>query len=269
MYLADYHNHSTVSPDSRTPLTVLCKKAVEAGLHELCVTDHWNLVDQRGQPLQRPFDWSRSLKEWKTCRTRFSGQLELRLGLEVGNGVIDMAATAETLKLPQLDFVIGSLHNAGEKYDLVGTFTAAHAVKSKAEAEAIIDDYVELLGQVAATEDYDVLGHINYLLRYLPPEYHLTLEPWWDQLAEVMKTVISKGKGIEVNTTQGSADPAEWLPYLKLYKDLGGQVLTFGSDSHRPHQVGGLIREAQEVARQAGFKWQTTFKHRTAFFCPL
>lgn len=269
MYLTDYHAHTTISPDARTTITQLCRAAVDAGVQEVCVTDHWNLADQQGVLSLGPLDWTPSLKQWKAARTKFTGQVELRLGVEVGNGLLDPDAVAQTLALPELDFVIGSLHSAGDKYGHVGFYTAAHQVQTREEAVALLEDYVDLTLRLAQSDGYDVLGHINYPLRYLPQEYHLTWEPWWDQLAEALRAAIAQGKGIEVNTTQATADVREWLPYLRLYRDLGGEVLTFGADSHRPHQVGGLIREAREVARSVGFRWVATYKRRVPFFTAL
>lgn len=268
MYLADYHTHSVISPDAAQTLHELCAAAVEAGLSEVCVTDHWNLVTQPGELQTEPLDWRPSLAQWERCRDEFAGKLELRLGVEVGNGILDLAVCRETLSLPQLDFAIGSLHNMSGKFHHKGIYTAARKAKSRQEGEAILEDYVNSLGELADSDSYDVIGHVLYPLRYLPKEFGLTLKPWWDRLAEAFKTAIAKGKGMEVNTTQG-ATVADWAPYLRLYRDLGGEVLTFGSDAHRVQYVGASIREARELAREAGFRWMTTYKSRTPFFSPL
>lgn len=267
MYYADYHSHSTISPDSVTPLYTLCKMAERAGLSELCVTDHWNLVDQLGTP-QPMFSWGASLKQYRALRDRFSGRVELRLGLEVGNGVLDPKAVEQVLSLPQLDFVIGSLHNLSPKYAAQGAYTVARQTASPDDARAMLDDYMDVLWDLANSDGYDVLGHVIYPLRYLPREYHMTLEPWWDKLAEILKVVIAKGKGMEINTSCGTTI-TDWIPYLKLYKDLGGEVLTFGSDSHHPDTVGAGIADCVALAREAGFKWLTTYKRRTPFFSAL
>lgn len=267
MYYTDYHTHSTISPDSQNTLYTLCKSTRRAGVRELCVTDHWNLVDQLGREQPR-FDWTASRKQYKALKERFLGKVELRLGLEVGNGVLDEAAVAAVLDQPELDFVIGSLHNLSPKYQNKGAFTVARQVSNAEEGKAMLDDYMEVLWQLANSDGYDVLGHVIYPLRYLPREYGLTLEPRWEKLAETLKVIIAKGKGMEINTSGGTT-VADWVPYLKLYKDLGGEILTFGSDAHRPQQVGAGIAEAYDLARDAGFRFVTTYKSRVPFFTTL
>ncbi len=268
MYLADYHTHSTLSPDAAQTLRELCTAAVEAGMDEVCITDHWNLVTQPGELQLEVLDWGPSLAQWMDCREEFAGQVELRLGVEVGNGILDLDVCQKTLALPQLDFAIGSLHNLSGKFHHKGMYTAARQVKRREEGEEILEDYVNSLEELAPSDSYDVIGHVLYPLRYLPPELHLTLEPWWDRLAEVFKAAVSQGKGMEVNTSQG-ATVADWAPYLRLYRDVGGEVLTFGSDAHRTRFVGGSIREAIDLAKSVGFRWMTTYKGRTPFFSAL
>ena len=85
MYLSDYHFHTRCSPDSAAPLAQQAKAALAAGVREICVTDHWNLLDQQGNRLPTVYDWRRPLDQWKRVRHRWPGELELRLGVEVGS----------------------------------------------------------------------------------------------------------------------------------------------------------------------------------------
>src|SRR5699024_1167265 len=104
------------------------------------------------------------------------------------------------------------------------------------------------------TAGFDVLGHIIYPLRYLPPQYELDLKPWWDQLAHILQKVIRSGRGIELNTTQGDT-VEQWTDLLRLYHDLGGEILTLGSDAHRPACMGAAIPRAGALAKEAGFRY--------------
>lgn len=264
MYLADYHTHSTLSPDSTITLDALCETAVGLGLREVCVTDHWNLVSQGGEISLLPFPWEPAVAQWAAMREKYAGKLELRLGLEVGNGPLDDALVTRTLSLPQLDFAIGSIHNLSEKYGHKGAYTLAHRVTSMEEGVALLSDYMERLLALSRTDGFDVMGHIIYPLRYLPPEYGLTLEPWRDTLAELLQNLIQAGKGIEFNTKGGTVEAYAGL--LELYRDLGGEILTFGSDAHRPAQLGAYLADAYALAQEKGFRYFATYRGRVPRF---
>lgn len=268
MYLADYHLHTSISADCRMSLDRLCGAALDAGLREVCITDHWNLVTQQGEVTLGGFDWAPALAQWRAVRDEYEGRLEVRLGLEVGNGPLDDALVARTLDLPQLDFAIGSIHNLSPRLGNLGIYTQARLAADPDAARAIMDDYIATLGELSRTDGYDVVAHIIYPLRYFPAQLGVTLAPYRDALAELLRTVIQKSKGMEVNTSQGQT-VEDWTDLLDLYRDLGGELLTFGSDAHRPDAVGAAIREARELARSHGFRWFATYRHRVPFFSKL
>lgn len=268
MYLSDYHFHTQCSTDSTAPLAQQAQAAMAAGVREICVTDHWNLLDQQGNRLPTVYDWSGPLEQWEQVRDRWPGELEVRLGVEVGNGILNPEAVDASLALPQLDFVIGSLHSQSAGAGGRGIFTAARASASREEGAAILEDYMDMLEQLARTDGYDVLGHVIYPLRYLPPEFGLDLRPWWDRLAGVFRVVIGRGKGIELNTSAG-ATVEQWREVLGLYRELGGEVLTLGSDAHRPAHMAAAFPQAVELAREAGLRWLCVYRRRTPLFCKL
>lgn len=268
MYLSDYHFHTRCSPDSAAPLAQQAKAALAAGVREICVTDHWNLLDQQGNRLPTVYDWRRPLDQWKRVRHRWPGELELRLGVEVGNGVLDPAAVDASLDLPELDFVIGSLHSQSAAAGGRGIFTVARAATRREEGIALLDDYMDMLEELVQTDGYDVLGHVIYPLRYLPPEFQLDLHPWRDRLAEVFRTVIRRGKGIECNTSAGTT-VEQWRDVLTLYRDLGGEVLTLGSDAHQSAHMAAAFPQAVELIAALGFRYLSVYRSRTPLFCKI
>ena len=270
MYCSDYHLHTHISSDSPASLLEQAQSALDAGLQELCVTDHWNLLDQSGAPLPHTRDWAPSIAQIQEARQHFGSRLEIRLGIEVGNGEIDPAAVSEGLARAEgnLDFVIGSLHNMSLGSGGVGIYTAAHRCREIEEGIALLDDYVATLGALAATDTYDVIGHVVYPLRYLPQQWQLTLDPYEEQLRTLFKTLTEKGKGIEFNTTQGHTIE-EWAPVLRLYKECGGEILTIGSDAHRVGQPGAGFRDAVSLLESVGFRRYCTYRERKPVFHPL
>lgn len=268
MYLSDYHFHTLCSTDSKATLAQQARAAVAAGVREICVTDHWNLLDQQGNRLPTVYDWEPSLAQWKKLRNRWPGELELRLGVEVGNGVLDPAAVDASLTLPELDFVIGSLHSQSAAAGGRGIFTVARECTKKEDGIAILGDYMDMLEELVQTGGWDVLGHVIYPLRYIPEEYGLDLRPWWDRLAELFRSVIAQGKGIELNTSCG-ATIEQWRDVLALYRDLGGEVLTLGSDAHQPKFLAAAFPQALALIRETGFRYLCVYRRRTPLFCKL
>lgn len=270
MYCSDYHLHTLISSDSPASLEQQVLSGLNAGLHELCVTDHWNLLDQLANPLPHTRDWSASIAQLRNARQQFGDQLEIRLGVEVGNGEIDPEGVLEGLTQAgkDLDFVIGSLHNMSLGSGGLGIYTAAHRCRELAEGIALLEDYMDTLHALAATNAFDVLGHVIYPLRYLPQQWQLSLDPYEDQLRTLFYALIQSGRGIEFNTTQGHTID-EWTPVLKLYRDCGGEIITIGSDAHHPGQAGAGFHNAAALLQSLGFRWHCTYRERKPFFHPL
>lgn len=270
MYRSDYHLHTLISSDSPASLEQQTRAALEAGLNELCVTDHWNLLDQQGNSLPHTRDWAASITQIQEVRELFGDQLQIRLGVEVGNGEIDPAGICAGLAQAgqALDFVIGSLHNMSLGSGGLGIYTAAHQCQQIEEGIALLDDYIDTLHALAATDTFDVMGHVIYPLRYLPQQWQLTLDPYDEQLRALFQTLIQTGRGIEFNTTQGNTIE-EWTPVLKLYQDCGGEILTIGSDAHRPDWIGAGFSDAAQLLKRLGFRWVCTYRNRKPTFHPL
>lgn len=270
MYCSDYHLHTLISSDSPASLEEQARSALDAGLNELCVTDHWNLLDQMAEPLPHTRDWTESIAQCREARQLFGDKIEIRLGVEVGNGDIDPSGVCEGLALAgeELDFVIGSLHNMSLGAGGLGIYTAAHRCQHIEEGIALLDDYVDTLTALAATDTFDVLGHVIYPLRYLPPQWQLTLDPYEEQLRSLFRTLVQTGRGIELNTTQGYTI-LEWTPVLKLYRDCGGEILTIGSDAHRAGQAGAGFSDACALLRILGFRRYCTYRGRKPVFHTL
>lgn len=115
--------------------------------------------------------------------------------------------------------------------------------------------------------DYSVLGHLDLIRRYDPFARETGPYPFGrvrDLVAEILRRVVEDGKGIEVNTSGiryglGDFQPAREV--LELYRDLGGTVVTVGSDSHRPEHLGSYLRRAYRELEGLGFAGVWTFSH--------
>ena len=93
-----------------------------------------------------------------------------------------------------------------------------------------------------------------------------------DVIDAILKLAIEKGKGIELNTSYhryGLADSTPSHMILKRYRELGGLIVTIGSDSHDAAQVGAYIEEGKQVLRACGFSSFCTFEKGQPLFHAL
>jgi len=267
MYLADYHMHSICSMDGNNPLTDMAAAAVAAGMKEICLTDHGDMLNIKGEE-HFYYDWAPVYEQLAEARATFDGRLVIKMGLEFGSGFLSPADAAHILSAEGLDFVIGSVHNKSVARG--GGDFYYEQYEDAAHVQMLLGDYVESLEQVARSPYYDVIGHVPYLLRYVPQRagFPSDMTPWWEQVRCILKDAVAQGKGIEVNTHCGRAI-ALWRPILLEYRALGGEVLTFGSDAHHPENVGKGIQEGQALAKACGFRAFCTYEKRKPLFHDL
>ncbi len=264
MYLCDIHTHTLVSHDSHAPLEQQAAAAVAAGLNELCVTDHCDLLSGHGEPVTS-FNWPAAKEQYHQARSRFAGRLDLRLGIELGAAPYDPKIARAILAEGggEVDFVLGSLHNwIGEEgnIDLFYTRFAGDPDLCRRAVENALTNSWTLVTELA--DCYDSLAHINYPLRYIHRDgMELTLWDFEDRVRPILTEVAKTGHALEVNTRHG-LDLADWPRILKWYRECGGELVTVGSDAHKPEHVAKGIPEALAIVKAAGFDSITTYRGR-------
>ena len=260
MYLADYHTHSDSSPDGKETIARLAEAAIAKGLQEICITDHVDTVCWGSYAPRWDYDWEKSLGELEEARRLYGNRLTIRLGAELGEAPMGFERAEKLLEeSPGLDFVIGSVHMAGEKFHHFDLYYIEK--KDETYYHSVIDSYLEDVLRLARWGKFSVLGHLTLPLRYINENLgeELTFDGHFDQCREIFRALIESGCGIECNTNRGH-QPLPDAPLLKLYREQGGEIITLGSDAHSAEYVGCCIRERQELLRQCGFRYFTTFE---------
>ncbi len=265
MFLTDLHTHTVLSMDGHVPLAEMASAAVQAGVSALTVTDHYDMLNTDGRRVLT-YDWTAGLAQFIETLPLFQDKLNLYLGIELGSAHVspEHARLVIAGAGASLDQVIGSIHNFREEHGggeyYFGDF---HALEV---CHAALDDYLTSMEELVALPDcYDVLGHIIYPLRYMHRDGHdiALLDHYKDRVAEILRTVISTGHSIEVNTCRGNT-VEDWRDILKLYRDLGGTLVTTGSDAHYPQDVGKGLTEACLLLQECGFRHLTVYNRRQA-----
>ena len=266
MYLADYHTHSAASPDGSLTVNQLAEAAVRAGLDEICVTDHVDTVLWGSHAPREHFDWTGLLAQVPQAREQYAGRLTIRLGAELGEAPMGFDRAERLLEeSPGLDFVIGSVHMAGEKFHHFDLYYIEK--KDETYYHSVIDSYLEDVLRLARWGKFSVLGHLTLPLRYINENLgeELTFDGHFDQCREIFRALIESGCGIECNVNRGNT-PLPDAKWLRLYPELGGELITIGTDAHTPEFVGMRARETQELLKSCGLNYVCTFEKKKPVF---
>lgn len=260
MYFADYHTHSRVSPDAFSSMTEMAEAAIRQGLQEICFTDHVEPIWFGSTAPRKTYDWGPLTEEFRAAQAAVGDRIRLRLGVELGDAVWDLdRSEAIMARAPALDFVIGSIHILSEQMD--GRDLYSLAPRDEAETRACLADYLGQIRRLAQWGGFHVLGHLTLPLRYLNENrgMHVSFDGFEAEMEAIFRTIIPKGIGIELNTNRGNT-PLPDAKWLKLYRGMGGEVITLGTDAHAPAAVGCAIREGQALLRECGFRRFCTFR---------
>ncbi len=260
----DCHTHTDCSPDSDASVFEMCDRAKQLGIQAFAVTDHIELcrfypqgfyaAEARNE--EEFFDYAaryeRAMQQNMQAKEKYGGGLLLISGIEMGEPNADFALAESLLQDKRLDFVIASLHELPDKPDFY------FLDYGKEDVAALLDAYFSELLKICRWGKFDVLGHLTYPLRYIIGDggVPVDMKQWQEYVAECLKAVIRNGRGIELNTSgyrQKYGMPFPHEEYLRLYRDLGGTLLSLGSDAHRPEDVGGGIAQGAALAKVCGF----------------
>ena len=252
MFLADYHTHSRFSPDGHDGFSALLAAAERAGLNELCVTDHCDTWAP-------DFPAAERYDAFLEARANNQTGVRLLLGVELGEAILDDALADAATACP-VDFIIGSHHVLRDGQDF-------YAVRytSEAQCHQLLVSYFAELAETAERGCFDVLGHIDYPLRYMRRDgFAIRLLPRYEtELRALFGRLVQKGLGIELNFGKW-AEPHPAL--FALFRQCGGEVVTIGSDAHRAGDVGRGIAEGAAICREAGFTHIAAYEQRRVRF---
>lgn len=264
--LPDYHFHTDFSGDSDTPMEAQLERAIALGMTSLCVTDHHDYdVDS---VIDFTLQTGPYFETMSFLREEYKDRIDLRTGIELGLQTHLKEYYKNLLSSCPFDFVIGSTHFINRKDPAYPEF-----FNGREEREAYLQYFQATLDNVKNIDSYDVAGHIDYIVRYGPHKaLHYCYEAYQDILDDILRAIIEKGKGIECNTAgfrKGLGQPNPCSGILKRYRQLGGEIITIGSDAHIPKDLGADFQMARELLKQCGFSYYTEFHRRNPEFRPL
>lgn len=259
----DFHIHSNFSIDSKAQMEKMVQSAIERNMKSICFTDHvdFETTEQKIDIAFRAKDYFKNINQVKY---KYKKNIEILGGVEIGMQPHLEERYSKFINDNPFDFVIMSIHSVSGKDIFLDDFT-----KGLEPIKALDKYYEEMYTSVKEFKDYDVLGHIDFIDRYFEsytdiPKY----EEYYFAIENILKQVINNGKGIEVNTAglrYGLNYFHPKIQILKLYKELGGEIISVGSDAHSPEHVGYEYKYVERVLKELGFRYIYIFKERKKF----
>lgn len=274
MFLADYHVHSSCSFDADDRMAAMARAEHRAGVSEICFTDHVDFDAQETLPLgPERYQLPKSqVKQFIEAMEKAPEGIDIKLGLELGEGNHDPMRAKRIYAMPEYDFILGSLHNLRGEEDFYFL-----KYESYEQCWELYDRYLDELIELAGIGCFDCMAHIGYCLRYMHKQGFdavMDMGRYGYKLDRLLRTLIENGKGIELNTADlvpGARSDALGVPFpgvdvLRRYRELGGDIVTVGSDAHNVKAAASGLREGYELLAENGFRYVAVYKrHKPEF----
>lgn len=265
--LWDTHMHCHFSGDSDATPESMINEAIKRKLPGICFTDHLD-YDYKEEPGLFLLDFKNYHATISSLQEIYKKKLPIRFGIEIG---LQPHVVSDNLLVTQaypFDFVIGSshvVHGIDPYY--------ARYYDGRSEQEAYMEYFESILENINTDADYDVYGHLDYVVRYGPNKNKFySYKQYQEIIDEILIQLIAKGKGIEINTAgfkYGLGHPNPTIEIIARYRQLGGEIITIGADGHKPEHIAYDFDKVPDLLKQAGFSYYTVFHKRKPEFIPI
>lgn len=261
MITSDYHVHSDFSGDSQAPMEHMIEQAIKLGLKQLCFTDHIDFDYPKPGNTEFTFNLDQYTNKLNELKQQYSKRITVLTGVELGLRTDQQEQlTSFTAKYP-FDFVIGSSHVAEGIDPYYPEFWSDQSPR-----EGLSKYFNSIIENNNLFHNFSIYGHLDYAIRYAPSpqgtKADYSYSDYADLIDEMLKAILSNEKGIEINTSGykyglGFAHPKAEV--LKRYLELGGEILTIGSDAHKPEHLCYEFSLVPDLLKNLGYRYYTTF----------
>lgn len=268
--LWDTHMHCHFSSDSDTNPVDMIDAAINKKLSGICFTDHMDLdypVLNDGE-VEFLLDTDTYFASINKLIQEYQNKFNIRCGIELGLQPHVAKENAKIASSYPFDFIIGSSHVVHKQDPYYDSY-----YEGKTEDEAYLEYFESILENINCFTDFDVYGHIDYVVRYGPNRNKFySYNKFSEVIDEILTKLISLGKGIEINTggfKYGLGHPNPTEDIIKRYRMLGGEIITIGADAHKPEHVAYDFDKVPSILKEAGFEYFTVFKQRKPEFIKI
>lgn len=267
MILQDFHTHTRFSSDSEAEPEAMIEKAISLGLKRYCITDHMDYCYPHPEIGTFLFDPEEYVQELTRLKEKYKSQIDLNIGIELGlRNEPDLRESIRT-QYEQLitsypfDFVLGSTHVILHYDPYLKEFW-----NNRTTHEGIFEYFRSIEQNAAYYPMFQIYGHLDYIVRYIPDlvkEY--CPSDYQDVIDSMLRSLIEHGKGIECNAAglkYGLPFPHPKPEILKRYLELGGELITIGSDAHKPEHIAYEFLHVSELLKELGFRYYAIYKEQ-------
>lgn len=275
MVLFDNHNHSQFSFDGqRTSVEASARAALSAGLGGICFSDH---CDHYVPPMKASFedlkpeyfDVAEQQEEIGRVQDLLGEDVKILKGIEIGMYEECHEQIRDVLDSNSFDQVLASVHYIQQTDPYYGGYYEGKDWKQA------YGGYLETIyKEMTWLGDFDIMGHYDYIVRYAPyPVTSILYRDFSEIFDEMFRYLIYEGKALEINTKsyEGHRGRIVELDHnvLLRYRELGGEIISLGSDSHEPTRVGAGFTFHAELLKSLGFRWTAHYEQRRLVQLPL
>ena len=268
MYYPDHHVHCNFSPDSQTSPEAQIERAMELGMPAICFTDHMDYDYPEEAGILFDLNPEIYLPVMHRLTRQYAGRIDVRTGVEIGLEIAYQDQILSYIQSHDWDFVIGSIHLSDRKDPYLPSYFAGRS--SKEAYHRYFETTLECLQ--AFPPAYDIFGHLDYVFRCGDRCVTNAWAEWPDLIDEILRQIVQQGLGLDVNTGGMKNGLPMQHPHddiLRRYRELGGELITLGSDAHKPVNLGDHFPELGEKLKALGFKYAASYKKRKPEFYPL
>lgn len=276
MIIADTHLHSAYSGDSETPMEEMVQEGIRRRLQKIYFTDHID-YDYPICPdgLLFEFDVDTYLLEIEHLQEKYADKIQIGKGLELGLKKSIFPRLENLLSGREFDYIIGSSHIVIDRDPYYPDYWEGISVHT-----GLMRYFQSILDNIAGFSDFDTYGHIDYIVRYIPDvrakkaplSDFYTYEKYADILDAILIALIKADKALEINTAgfkYGIGHPNPHEDVIRRYLELGGKLITIGSDGHQPAHMAYDFAKTRELLLSLGIREYAVFEKRKPVLLPL
>lgn len=264
---ADFHLHSSFSADSDTPMRQMVQQGLSLHLDMMCFTEHMD-YDYKDEGMLFEADMPSYFQMLQKLKDEYAPKIELLFGIELGLQPYLKERCSTLVREWPFDFIIGSSHVVNGRDPYYPAFFAG-----RTEQAAYLSYFQSIIDNLHTFSCFDVYGHIDYVVRYGPNKNRFySYTAYQEPLDEILQLLVEKGIGLELNTggfQYGLGHPNPHEDILKRYHDLGGEIVTVGSDAHAPERIAADFDKAKQILKACGFRYYTIFRKRRPEYISL